>query len=290
MLDSDKAGACQKCLNYQQPDKKVFTNTWIGRPVYVGRTYLVYRWVVAILVLVFFIQSFISRALQAEEWWKYFLLLANWGRVLAVLTYTWEVVLVTTRWRRELDGQVELFLTSSYAATGSPLPWSHRALWMFANVNSVVSALCSIVYWPFLYNQEPLDFQNITGHGLITAINVLDVFISARPWRCLHAYHVQLFCLVYVLSNFAYIEGGGTSVADQPYIYSILDWSKPTHCLITIFGVMLILPFLHFIFILLYKCRCLLSKALQSSGPGDPTQSSQGIEMVEGSHALLEDG
>ena len=64
-----------------------------------------YRWVVAILVLVFFIQSFISRALQAGEWWKYFLLLANWGRVLAVLTYTWEVVLVTTRWRRELDGK-----------------------------------------------------------------------------------------------------------------------------------------------------------------------------------------
>ena len=71
-----------------------------------------YRWVVAILVLVFFIQSFISRALQAEEWWKYFLLLANWGRVLAVLTYTWEVVLVTTRWRRELDGNNCIFQTS----------------------------------------------------------------------------------------------------------------------------------------------------------------------------------
>ena len=27
MLESDKAGTCQKCLNYQQPDKKLFTNT-----------------------------------------------------------------------------------------------------------------------------------------------------------------------------------------------------------------------------------------------------------------------
>ena len=27
MLESDKQGACFKCLNYQQPDKKLFTNT-----------------------------------------------------------------------------------------------------------------------------------------------------------------------------------------------------------------------------------------------------------------------
>ena len=27
MLESDKQGACYKCLNYQQPDKKLFTNT-----------------------------------------------------------------------------------------------------------------------------------------------------------------------------------------------------------------------------------------------------------------------
>eukprot|EP00092_Neocalanus_flemingeri_P015048 GFUD01016254.1.p1 GENE.GFUD01016254.1~~GFUD01016254.1.p1 ORF type:complete len:289 (+),score=61.00 GFUD01016254.1:250-1116(+) len=285
MLESAKGGACQKCLNYQQPDKKLFTNTWIGRSAYVSRSYLVYRWVVAILVLIFLVQSFISRALHAGDWWKYFLYLTNWGRVLAVLTYTWEVVLVTARWRRELDGQVELSLTSSYAATGSPLPWSHRLLWMFANVNSDVSALCSLIYWPFLYTGHPLDFQNITGHGLLITINVVDLFISARPWRCLHAYHVQIFCLVYVLSNFTYIEGGGTNLADQPYIYSILDWSKPTHCLITIFGVLLILPFLHFMFILLYKCRCTLAKLLCPPRPDDP--ASQGMEMVEGSLALL---
>merc|ERR1711892_1364718 len=245
-------------------------------------------------MLVFLVQSLISRSLHSDSWWKYFLYLTNWGRVLAVLTYIWEAVLVTTRWRRELDGQVELSLTSSYAATGSPLSWSHRALWMLANVNSDVSALCSLVYWPFLYSHghpsHPLDFQNITGHGLLTAINVVDLFISARPWRCLHAYHVQLFCLIYVLSNFAYVEGGGTNLADQPYIYSILDWSKPTHCLITIFGVMLILPFLHFMFIMLYKSRCLVARVVQASKKAGPGNSSQDIEMVEGNLALLEDG
>ena len=55
------------------------------------------------------------------------------------------------------------------------------------------------------------------------------------------------------MSNLAYIEGGGTNLADKPYIYSILNWSHPTHCVLTILGVVLVLPFIHFIFIILYK-------------------------------------
>ena len=36
----------------------------------------------------------------------------------------------------------------------------------------------------------------------------------------LHVYHAQLFCLVYVMSNFAYIEGGGTNttISEVGYI------------------------------------------------------------------------
>jgi len=288
MLESDKPGGCRKCLNYQTPDKKLFTNTWIGRSAFVSRTYLVYRWLVPTLVLVFLIESFISRALHAGKWWKYFLLLANWGRILAVLTYTWEAILVTLRWRRELDGQVEVSITSGYAEVGSPLPLSHRVLWLLGNINSNVSVLCSAVYWPFLYNQEPLSFHNISGHGLITIINILDVLISDRPWRCLHAYQVQLFCLIYVLSNFAYVEGGGTNIADQPYIYSILNWNQPFHCLITIFGVMLVLPFIHFMFILLYKLRGVIARLVQPVK--EKKEVFQEIEMVEGNLRLLEDG
>ena len=92
-----------------------------------------------------------------------------------------------------------------------------------------------------------------TGELISTPHIVPDLSSSSRPWRCLHLYHVQLFCLVYVMSNLAYIEGGGTNLADKPYIYSILNWSHPTHCVLTILGVVLVLPFIHFIFIILYK-------------------------------------
>ena len=57
--------------------------------------------------------------------------------------------------------------------------------------------------------------------------NIFQSVNIFRPWRVLHVYHAQLFCLVYVISNFAYIEGGGTNISDRPYIYSILDWRQP---------------------------------------------------------------
>ena len=51
-------------------------------------------------------------------------------------------------------------------------------------------------------------------------------------------------------------------MADKPYIYSILDWSHPTYCVLTILGVVLILPFIHFIFIILYKYAIVLTMTL----------------------------
>jgi hypothetical protein len=71
----------------------------------------------------------------------------------------------------------------SYAESGSAgLPLSHRLLWVTANINSTLSVLSSLIYWSFVYTPalHPLDMQNLSGHALITAINILDIFISAR--------------------------------------------------------------------------------------------------------------
>ena len=213
--------------------------------------YLLYRWLLSLTTIIFFLHSLCVR-ISLPAGWKYVLYLTNWSRVLSVLHFTTEAVLVTARWWRERRERGRLDLSSAYSSEPS-LPLSHRVLWVLANINSDTAALCTIVYWGFLYDGREFDVDNVSGHILISLINILDVFISHRPWRCLHLYHVQLFCLVYVMSNLAYIEGGGTNLADKPYIYSILNWSHPAHCVLTILGVVLVLPFIHFIFIILYK-------------------------------------
>ena len=44
-----------------------------------------------------------------------------------------------------------------------------------------VSVSC-MMYWPFFYQPgiHPLNLQNLSGHALIPAYNIIDVFISAR--------------------------------------------------------------------------------------------------------------
>ena len=47
---------------------------------------------------------------------------------------------------------------------------------------------CSLLFGKLL--QHGLSLENLVGHAVITAVNVIDVFISSRPWRCLHVYQV----------------------------------------------------------------------------------------------------
>jgi len=284
----NRDNACGKCLNYQEPDSNLFTNTWIGQSNQsksISSKYVIYRWSIASLVFLFLVYSLTSRLLNSSAWWKYFLYLTSWARVLAVLHYVTEAILVTLRWRSQLDDTTRSRLLSSYASTESRLPRSHRLNWVMANINNDTAALCTIVYWVFLYDTEhTLDVDNISGHILISLINVVDIFVSQRPWRVVHVYQTQLFCLVYVMSNFAYIEDGGTNLDDQPYIYSILDWSQPKVCIVTIIGVLLILPFIHCIFILLYKLRCILIKLVHAR---QPPKTNCDVELVESNYRLI---
>ena len=97
----------------------------------------------------------------------------------------------------------------------------------------------------------------------------------------------------------------GASI-DLPYSYSLLP-GEPSHAFITILGIMLILPFIHLFFVLLYKLRCSLVKVrmeekpksnspqikpLQVMGKGDlihgkGRKEGEGVEMVEAGQGLL---
>ena len=48
-----------------------------------------------------------------ESDWRYCLYLTSWGRLLAVFHYSLEAVLVTLRWRRELNGKESKFYLQS---------------------------------------------------------------------------------------------------------------------------------------------------------------------------------
>jgi hypothetical protein len=80
-----------------------------------------------------------------------------------------------------------------------------------------------------LYNPERhfLDFENFSGHLLIAVACLVDVFISDRPWRVIHAIHPIIFGGVFGIFSFFYFLAGGTNYYFEPFVYHIIDWAHP---------------------------------------------------------------
>ena len=218
------------------------------------------------LVSVFLVHSLGSRLFSSQHWWKWFLYLTSWARLLSALHYVTEAVLVSLRWRREQGGW--LFVMSEcchdmwvvcpsvrrpvaaalklrqHRLAPPPVtpPALGRGQHQLRHGRPLLHRLLGVPLWPQPHPrcwQYLWPYSHIPGqhhrYFCVTEVKPFDSepayqisnTLNTRPWRVLHVYHVQLFCLVYVMSNLAYIEGGGTNLSDQPYIYSILDWNQP---------------------------------------------------------------
>ena len=65
-------------------------------------TVLYCRWTVGLLVSLFLVHALAARLQHtAAPWWKFFLYLTSWARLLAATHYLAEAALVTRRWRAE---------------------------------------------------------------------------------------------------------------------------------------------------------------------------------------------
>jgi len=249
---------------YQKPPDPSplrFTNTWLGDDK-VSFTYLTYKWALAILFLVGLVQSIIQNTLafiemqELENVFKYFIYLTNNGRLVACGAGILEAVLVTIRWRNErISGKDTMDDENS-------LPPVLRILWTLCNINSSLSVMISLVYWTALYNPDRhfLDFENFSGHLLIAVACLVDVFISDRPWRMIHAIHAIIFGGVFGIFSFLYFLAGGTNYYFEPFVYHIIDWAHPLRTLLVIGGVTIFLVIFHSFFYLLYRMRLVCSK------------------------------
>lgn len=115
-------------------------------------------------------------------------------------------------------------LLSSYASTDTRLPVSHRLLWAAANINCDTAALCSIVYWVFLFDRNhSLDVDNISGHILIFLVNIIDTFVSLRyKDKAIHTIHR---ILIQALACFARVSCP-TVLSGVRYVKLRLHWGR----------------------------------------------------------------
>lgn len=104
-------------------------------------------------------------------------------------------------------------------------------------------------------------------HALNTVASMGDIFVSRRPCRLMHFYQPALCVTLYGLFTIAYWAAGGLNPFGFPYIYAILNWSKPAQTVPSvIIGLLVILPLIHVFVWTLHQIRDVcLSKLIKKN-------------------------
>ncbi|XP_045769625.1 protein rolling stone-like [Maniola jurtina] len=184
----------------------------------------------------------------------WFIYLTHWGLVLMIASTGFGVA---TSARVYFYGPISADLN---------LPWYVKTFWVFHNVAIPVAFLITVFYWTLLYSvdfQEEMDAGlDIAVHAVNTLMMLLLLMSSSHPTRFLHMVHPFLFALTYVVFSVIFYFAGGVNPFGEPWIYPVVNWTKPGPTILLVFvtGVMLIA--LHFVTVGLAAARDALANRI----------------------------
>ena len=70
------------------------------------------------------------------------------------------------------------------------MTFGHQFVWCLSNMNTPISCFISLFYWLVLFDpaKDSLSYWNLFSHLFNSLINLLDLCVSAQPWRWQHFY------------------------------------------------------------------------------------------------------
>ncbi|XP_049877612.1 protein rolling stone-like isoform X1 [Pectinophora gossypiella] len=146
------------------------------------------------------------------------------------------------------------------------LPWYVKTYWVLYNITIPVAFLVTIFYWGVLrssvkkLNYAPNPVLDIMLHGVNSAVMLVELLCSAHPSRLLHIMQPLYFAGVYVLFTIIYFFAGGLDPWGNPFVYPVMDWSKPEQTLIVVTLTALFLGLIHLIVVGIASLRDLIAK------------------------------
>lgn len=147
--------------------------------------------------------------------------------------------------------------TTEEAREEDALQLPQKMFWFLYIISANAGLLITAGYWTVLFEDEPIDANNITKHALNSVFMLIDTFLSSIPVRLFHSVYPLLYIIAYLAFTVIYWKLGGTNIQGQPYIYSLLDYNNfeaSTGCIIGFF-LLLVQPVLQLMLFGLVKLR-----------------------------------
>ncbi|XP_012160379.1 protein rolling stone-like [Ceratitis capitata] len=212
--------------------------------------WLIYRWLLAgyfIAVVCDAMSKFLFDG-------KGFIYLTSWGFFLCMINSVSGAILVSLYYWRPDEFAIYGFILKLY--------WA--AYWTAL----VLATVITFVYWTVLYPYDSSGIAliyNLLGHASNSIFMTIDFMLVAFPARILHFIYPIGLGVIYVIFSIVYYFAGGVDILGNPYIYTILDWTRPGYALIYIIICFILLTIMSCLLFGLYKLRCFIYRKINHS-------------------------
>lgn len=124
------------------------------------------------------------------------------------------------------------------------------------------------------------------SHLLNSIYVILDAFVTATPVRLVHVIYNAIVGTTYLVFTVVYWAAGGVNMYGKPYIYSVLDWSKPDKAApIAVGAVVVGIPVTHVLLWGLYMARLALHRTACGGGQQGCVRENRKVHL-DGNHSL----
>lgn len=237
-------GSCTECLNKEMRMISICpsherTELFIDSQWTWGRisvTYVIYRLLVAILVIAWAFGDFFD---EAGRWYSFnyaiwLVFATNWS--LFCLSVNCVVMAITTTYYYV---RAKCAVYDDKELRAQPIGAGLGMQWVVYTIACNTSIVVSISYWAFVVIIDESGFLTTSmsqlKHTLNTVFVIVDLFANAIPIRILHLIYPLSLGIVYAIFNAVYFINDGVGPNGRPYAYDVLDWRNPLGSAITCF-------------------------------------------------------
>ena len=119
------------------------------------------------------------------------------------------------------------------------LPWFVKVTWVLQGVVFAAATVVGLMYWVLVYpdtkekkaelgepNWEP-NIISMIKHGGNTLAIYIDMAVAVQPFLLMHAIYAAMYSIAFMSWSYIHYALEIGNEDGDPYIYKVLDWSRP---------------------------------------------------------------
>lgn len=153
-----------------------------------------------------------------------------------------------------------------------------QPIWLLYTVATNGTIVVCLVFWVALSNSNFDIFTNFWGrlkHSLTVVLVLVDVALSAIPFRLVHVVYPLLGGLLYALFSYVFWAAGGTGPVAVGQVYPGVNWAHPKATVLALLCALFVTFIIHIALYMAYFFRLKIKACMRMWAPVDAVSTSR---------------